>query len=156
MPTLFSKRKCLISLVIIIGSISLLLALLPYKSYTGSSFGGIGNPGTRSILDHIRGAFVGTYVDFAFVSILFPLVILLEVASFGGYSRIWRFFAIQGVLLLCAGLEMYWSMTFYFLESGVRLLPTFYLALSWVGLSAILSCLLIVPAVRNIINRLVT
>ena len=144
-----TKIKYLIVGVIAAGGVSTVLMLLPYKRYTSIFFDGATPNVTRSILDHFLAAFTGLYVDLAFLAILFPMVIFAELAILDRHPRIRTLFPVQGLLLLCALFEMQWSMRFYFLESNVRLLPTFYFAMLWVGLAAVFNFLLMSPRIQR-------
>lgn len=149
MTALQTKSKYLIVAILAAGGVSTVLTLLPYKRFTSIWMDG-GTPDvTRCILDHFRAAFTGVYLDVAFLSILFPMVIFAELAILDRHPRIRTLFPIQGLLLLCAVFEMQWSMRFYFLEGNVRLLPTFYFAMLWVGLAAFSSFLLMSPRIQH-------
>ena len=131
------------------------LVFLPCRHYrVVGLFGGVSEDMTDSIYLHLREALKGDYIDLAFLVVFFPLVIIAELHLLRRNPRFRWFLPLQGVLLLCAMFEMGLSMNFSLLETDLRLSAVYYAALVWVGISALVTFLLISKRLQNAVRGL--
>jgi len=132
------KRIIAISLFLVI---SALIIILPYRESTLILLGGVNVK--RAIYQEIAAIFtLGLWTYVAFLFVLIPLVLLLQIrqSPLTWYKRV--FFLLEGIIALLAALVMSFHMFSSLFEAEVILTPIFYVALCWVILGVIASILL--------------
>ena len=132
------KRIIVISLFLVI---SALIIILPYRESTLILLGGVNVK--RAIYQEIAAIFtLGLWTYVAFLFVLLPLALLLQIrqSPLRWYQRV--FFLLGGIIALFAALVIYMSSAIPMpLVFSVNT-PIFYVALYWVLLGAIASILL--------------
>jgi len=151
-----SKRSiCFPGVALAVTAFCVVLTVLPYKQYSLWS----GPRRDESILDLIAPAFTRPFdpMDILFVLSFLPILApLLILGEFGFSTRSTpgrAVFFIQGFLFLCSAAWMLLIMNVHFLETDVRLLPTYYGVLCWVMVPGVLSFALMSRRIQNGLRR---
>jgi fluoride ion exporter CrcB/FEX len=148
------KTKILILALLVLVTVVFLFA--PYKLYT-SAWPVITPNCSSSIAKEFPYVFDWDWMYVSFVFIFLPILLAIEIFfSKNLSSKKWKvIFVIQGIAGILTTYGMYFLMTFYLIESDVRLTPIFYISLLFVLASGVGSILMGVGKINNLVMRTV-
>jgi len=115
----------IISLLFVTG-----LVIPPYKTYTGTLFGLTPNC-YDSIWEDFEWLFDGSWGNVSFLCLLFPCWFLWDLFN-NHMSRNRFFYLFQGVIIVCAGIFVFWYMSFGLFEVDTVYFPSYYITPIWV------------------------
>ena len=115
----------IISLLVVTG-----LFIPPYKTYTGTLFGLTPNC-YDSIWEDFEWLFDGSWGNVSFLCLLFPCWFLWDLFN-NHISRNRFFYLFQGVIIVCAGIFVFWYMSFGLFEVDTVYFPSYYITPIWV------------------------
>lgn len=115
----------IISLLVVTG-----LVIPPYKTYTGTLFVRTENC-YDSIWKDFEWLFDGRWENVSFLCLLFPCWFLWDLFN-NHISRNRFFYLFQGVIIVCAGIFVFFDMSFGLFEADTVYFPNYYITPIWV------------------------